>query len=218
MACALKTLDFSGALCASLIGAVILTFLGWSGFGLLIAFFLLGTLSTRYGYGRKKLMGVAQSSAGRRSAANVLANGLVPTFCAVAAGISSPSFSWAFVGSLAAVTADTLESEIGVLSRGEPRLITSMRQVPRGTDGAVSFLGTAAGFAGALTIGTLGWALGLLPGRGVPVVALAGWVATFAESALGAVLERRGALSNGEVNFLNSLIGGLLAGVVVASV
>lgn len=54
----------------------------------------------------------------------------------------------------AAVAADTFSSELGILSTGKPRLLTSwnFREVPPGTNGGVSVLGTLAGFLGALII------------------------------------------------------------------
>ncbi|MCJ1311293.1 hypothetical protein MMC25_004964 [Agyrium rufum] len=54
----------------------------------------------------------------------------------------------------AAVAADTFSSELGILSKTAPRLITSLswRRVPPGTNGGVTLYGTIAGLAGALTI------------------------------------------------------------------
>ena len=54
----------------------------------------------------------------------------------------------------AAVAADTFSSELGILSKSNPRLITSLnfRRVPPGTNGGVSLVGTLAGFLGAFTI------------------------------------------------------------------
>ena len=54
----------------------------------------------------------------------------------------------------AAVTADTLSSELGILSKSPPRLITSLsfRQVPPGTNGGVSLAGTLAGALGSAII------------------------------------------------------------------
>jgi uncharacterized membrane protein len=55
-------------------------------------------------------------------------------------------------GALAAVTADTWATELGVLATTSPRMITSGRAVPTGTSGAISSLGSAAALSGALFI------------------------------------------------------------------
>ncbi|MCJ1469613.1 hypothetical protein MMC07_008248 [Pseudocyphellaria aurata] len=58
------------------------------------------------------------------------------------------------VSNYAAVAADTFSSELGILSKGKPRLLTSwnFREVPPGTNGGISLLGTLAGFLGSFTI------------------------------------------------------------------
>lgn len=54
----------------------------------------------------------------------------------------------------AAVAADTFSSELGILARSSPRLLTSwnLRKVPPGTNGGITLLGTMAGFLGAFII------------------------------------------------------------------
>jgi uncharacterized membrane protein len=48
---------------------------------------------------------------------------------------------------------DTLASELGILSPTRPILITTLRPVPPGTNGAMSLVGTAVSFLGGAVIG-----------------------------------------------------------------
>jgi uncharacterized membrane protein len=60
------------------------------------------------------------------------------------------------VANYAAVAADTFSSELGIVSKSEPRLITSLRlrKVPRGTNGGVTLWGLLAGLLGSMVIVT----------------------------------------------------------------
>ncbi len=60
------------------------------------------------------------------------------------------------IANYACVAADTLSSELGILAKSEPRLITSLRlrKVPRGTNGGVTVTGLLAGLLGSITIVT----------------------------------------------------------------
>jgi uncharacterized membrane protein len=60
------------------------------------------------------------------------------------------------IANYAAVAADTFSSELGILAKGNPRLITSwnLRKVPRGTNGGVTLTGLGAGLFGSMIIVT----------------------------------------------------------------
>lgn len=63
------------------------------------------------------------------------------------------------IANYAAVTADTLSSELGILSSFRPRLITTMKEVAPGTNGGITSIGLFAGLAGALLMGAVSVAL-----------------------------------------------------------
>ena len=65
------------------------------------------------------------------------------------------------VANYAAVAADTFSSELGILSKSSPRLITSwnLRKVPPGTNGGVTGYGLVSGLLGSLIIVTATMAL-----------------------------------------------------------
>ncbi|KAA0157439.1 hypothetical protein FNF29_00015 [Cafeteria roenbergensis] len=119
----------------------------------------------------------------------------LPDECAAAA--LRTALLCAIVGHFACACGDTWASELGVLSPCRPRLVTSccLRVVPPGTNGGVSFLGTAASCAGGLFVGALASVLGAVTGCGaawelLPAVGAAcGFVGSMVDSGLGATLQ-----------------------------
>jgi len=167
---------------AALVGAVVLGAGGWTPALLLVLFFSSSSLLTRLGWARK---GGAERRRGRR-AAQVVANGGLPAVLAVAGGLLGVEWALpALAGALAATTADTWATEVGLLSPAPPRLITTGAVVEPGRSGGVTPLGTAAGVAGA---GVLAVAAALV---GLPAAAtlLGGVAGLVADSLLGATLQ-----------------------------
>ncbi len=212
-------LDLKGSLTAVLLASAIIIFADFNWLVLLIFFMLSGFLVTKYKFEYKEKIKVSEKNRGRRGARNVLANGLAPTIIAVLYSFTNDLESLvagAYIASVATVTADTFSSEIGVLSRGSPRLITSFKKVPKGTDGAISMLGEFAGFFGALLIGLLAYILGILELKLALASALIGGFVGFnTDSFLGATLERRGLINNDHVNFISSIVGAVFGAIAV---
>ncbi len=210
---AARTVDLSGVIAGFLVGFLIYVFYDWRGYLLLLAFFVIGSACTKLGYRKKAAEKLAQEKGGRRGARHALANAGVATACAVFAGVTDYRvlFGLAFAGAFATAAADTSSSEIGQLLGRRTFLITTFRAVPRGTEGAVSLEGTLAGVIASLIIAALGAALGLYPWAGVVAVVVAAFVGTTFESVVGAALEKRQLLDNEALNFLNTLVGALVA-------
>jgi len=214
LAYALGMISRSGALGGFLVGTATYASLGPRGFAILALFVVVGSLLTRLGYGSKQRTGTAQEHGGRRSARNALANCAVATLCAIlAAATGSEPFTAAFVASIGAAFADTAESEIGQLFSRAPRLISTLRKVQPGTDGAISLPGTMAGVGAAGLTAALGLALGMLDAPWTAfLVAISAFLGTVADSLIGALSPRAG---NELTNVACTLVAALLALILV---
>jgi uncharacterized protein (TIGR00297 family) len=210
LAYTLRMVSRSGALGGLLVGSIVYACLGPRGFAVLALFVVGGSLLTRLGYRSKQRAGTAQEHGGRRGARNALANCAVAVLCAILArATDSDLFITAFLASLGAAFADTSESEIGQLLSRAPRLITTLRKVPPGTDGAISLPGTLAGITAACLTAILALALGLLDTPTTALlVALAAFLGTAADSLIGALYPRVG---NEVTNFICTLVAATLA-------
>lgn len=189
-------------------------------------FLLLTSLATRFGRAQKERLGTAEEKRGRL-AAQVAANiGFAALVCTAAvkawlanelAFHASLALPWFAIGlaALAEATADTVSSELGQVLGGTPRMLTTFRRVPAGTDGGVSIAGTVAGILAAGVVAAAGtWAL--QGGAAMLAVSWAGGVfGLFFDSLLGATLERRGWLNNDAVNFISTAGAAVLAAVLM---
>jgi len=195
-------------------GAVVAFFFyaggGPGAFAVLIALFALTWLATRMGYAKKQRSGTAEKTDGR-NACQVLANLGIATICIILFAVTrSVVFVVCFAAALAEAAADTVSSECGQALRDRARLITTFEPVPAGTDGGVTIAGSAGGLIAATLISAACVAAGMLPIRLLSLPAVAGTLGMFADSILGAVFERRGALNNDAVNFLGTVIAATL--------
>ncbi len=214
-----KIADVSALLSAALLGVLIIVFSELPWFLLLLTFFILGGGFTRYKYAFKESIGIAQAKDGIRSYENVFSNSTAALVLAVAYGIfpeHSLPIIYAYMGTVATATGDTLASEIGTTAKGKPRMITTLKLSEPGADGAVSSLGELAAIFGSGIIGVLGYTLGISDDLmfSVLITTAGGFLGTNIDSLLGATLQKRGLLSNSGVNFAATFAGaGVSAGI-----
>jgi uncharacterized protein (TIGR00297 family) len=118
-----------------------------------------------------------------------------------------------YTASLATKLSDTFASEIGKAYGKSTYLITTLKPVPRGTEGAISLEGTFAGIVGSIMILLCAVAGGLVTSPiGYFAVIVAAFIATTIESFIGALYQDDIPwLSNELVNLLNTIIGGIVA-------
>ncbi|MGH7442754.1 MAG: DUF92 domain-containing protein [bacterium] len=214
----LGLLSPSGCIAAFIIGAAVWGCLFWKGWAVLLAFFLIGTGATKFQYGAKSRLGVAQAESGRRRWKHAWANagaGVVCAacclYCAVRGDVRlQQAWVWAFVACFASALSDTLSSEFGQLAGKRPRLITTGELVAVGVDGGVTLAGTLMGLLGAAVLSLLGRFIGLTPVRATLPILLAGLSGNLLDSWLGATLQRDGHMDNETVNFANTCGGAVL--------
>jgi uncharacterized protein (TIGR00297 family) len=197
-----RSLTASGVLGAILVGTLIFGFGGWIWGLLLITFFVSSSLLSHYRRSDKEEFSEKFAKGSRRDLGQALANGGLGAVLAIAFfRYPEPLLFATYVGVMSTVNADTWATELGVLSRIPPRLITTGQQVAPGTSGGVTRLGIWASIAGALLIGAVATGLlqldSLLAGEGwslgaasYPLLAVAGgFSGSLFDSLLGATVQ-----------------------------
>lgn len=216
-----KLLTPAGLVNAWGLGVVIWGTLGWRGYGVVMFYFLVGSAVTKIGMAQKEAEGIAEKRGGARGPENVWGSAFTATICAI--GIAGIKLGWlnpdwesllllGYVASFATKLSDTTASEVGKAYGKSTFLITTLKPVPRGTEGAISLEGTLAGIVGGILISLVAYSLGLITFTGVIICTIAAFVATNLESVIGATLQSDiDWLSNELVNVINTIIGAVVA-------
>ena len=201
---------------AGVLGTILWGCLGWRGWLSVVLYLLLGSLVTRLGFARKQQEGLAEGRGGRRGPENLWGSAATGTLLAIFIGAEFGSERLLLIGfatSFSAKLADTFGSEIGKRWGRKTVLITSLRTVPAGTDGAISLEGTFASALGSLlmTLATVGLFFDELAPF-LFLIFLIGFIATLFESFLGAVLQQRLTwLTNELINALQTSFAAVIA-------
>lgn len=212
-----NSLSPSGAIAAAAVGWSTLSSSFRAGL-VLLGFFFASSALTKFGDENKDIE-EDHKKGGQRNWIQVLSNGGIPALLAIAGcllsgGIDLPVIPFssmqaysivttAFLGYYSCCCGDTWSSEIGQLSEEEPRLITTLRPVRKGTNGGCTLLGLASSCLGGLYIGLLFFITGVLSPQSsfanslsqvklIPLSIGAGLIGSLIDSILGATIQFTG--------------------------
>ncbi|GAB1608003.1 transmembrane protein 19-like [Argonauta hians] len=214
-----KSLNTSGAFSALVVGFLMMAANVCFATSLIV-FFFSASSATKFRGHQKKALEEDFKEGGQRNWVQVVCNGGVASEISLMylIDIGMKEFpidfvnhyqaSWmstAVVGALACACGDTFASELGtVLGSTQPRLVTTFRKVPQGTNGGVSLVGLLSSMVGGLVIGATYYMSLLLvtnqrkwhdspPQWPVILVGLiAGFTGSLIDSVLGATLQYSG--------------------------
>ena len=179
-----------GSFVAFLLGFYLAGIGGWPWLMPVLLFFLTSAAFTKLHHAIKDIG--TKSSA--RNAWQVIANIIwAVTSSALFLLTRNEIFILFFIAFVAAVTADTWASELGPLLNKRCFSLSSMRTVPAGTNGGISFFGSVAALSGAAIISSLSyyvffgsWQLDI-----IIIISLSAFLACFADSLLGNFVEEK---------------------------
>jgi len=183
----------SGAGCAFGVGGLIFALGGWPWATLLLTFFISSSGLSKLFRKRKAMLSEKYAKGSRRDWGQVLANGGLGAFLVLVQAYH-PDQLWpwlAYAGAMATVNGDTWATELGVLSRTPPRLITTGELIEHGDSGGVTITGSFATLSGAALLALVMILFGgpTASPSGAAAVILGGLAGAFFDSLLGATVQ-----------------------------
>ncbi|MBD3374990.1 DUF92 domain-containing protein [candidate division KSB1 bacterium] len=192
----LRFLDKSGAIGAFILGTIVFGLGRWAFTLPMLTFFVLSSLLSKFGKKHKLAVNQIFAKSGVRDIFQVLANGgLGGLFATMWYLYPTELFYFLFIASLAAVTADTWATEIGVLSKRSPRSILDFKRVPKGASGGITPIGTLGAILGSFVLVSSGYIVSphnsprLIGVNELFLLVFSGFAASLADSLLGATVQ-----------------------------
>ncbi len=194
-----KSLSMTGAISAVLMAYIILITQSIYWFLIILVFYAIATAATKWKDEKKRKKQLIQKT---RGPWNIVGNGAIALIMAILGG---PIGLIGYVGAFATASADTVSSEIGVLSKSRPRMITNFKKIDKGDNGGVTLLGTSMGIIAAFLIGL--FSLIIAPWYILPIAVFSGFIGCLADSFIGALWEDGKIVGNSLTNFLATSVG-----------
>jgi len=186
----LKFLDIGGSLLAFMMGSILFGLGGWQFTLPILVFFITSSILSGVGKYKKQTVETMYQKSSQRDFYQVMANGGVPTIIFILIIISGDFYLYTlFLISIAAATADTWATELGIFSKKDPFLITNLQAVKPGTSGAVSVAGSSASLLASILIGCSGFIFLSFSWDIFVIIALCGFAGSVIDSFLGATVQ-----------------------------
>jgi len=192
-----KFLTNGGATATFLLGTTIFGVGGMVWTVPMLTFFIVSSVLSKLGKKRKAQFDLVFEKGSQRDAGQVYANGGIAWIVMIIFSLTNdPALFFAYLGTLAAVQADTWATEIGTLwPNPKAWLVTTLKEVPVGTSGGVSLPGTSAAFFGSLLIcasalaTNVQWLLDFGWVQSMLLIGFSGLLASLVDSFFGATVQ-----------------------------
>ena len=212
----LPFLTKKGWIHAGVLGTILWGSIGWKGWISVCIYLFLGTLVTKIGYKNKASRGIAEARGGQRGPENVWGSASTGCSLALLSCFWPESLNLLMVGFASSFTAklsDTFSSEIGKRFGKRTFLITNLKLVEPGTEGAISLEGTMAGLLGSLIMTVVMFKLSIISKVSVAfIVLLSGFIATILESYIGALVQNKiNWMTNELVNSIQTSLAAIIS-------
>ena len=205
----------NGWISAGALGTILWGCIGFFGWISVVIYLILGSLVTKVGFQYKQNIGIAEKRGGRRGPENVWGSAATGALFAIIFKLNILNqniVQVAFAASFTAKLADTFGSEIGKRFGSNTFLITSLQKVKKGTEGGISLEGTLASLFGSCLMSYIMLLLGIIATKNYFfIVLISGFIATIAESIIGAKFQEKYQLSNEFVNFIQTTLSSLIS-------
>jgi len=205
----------NGWISAGALGTILWGCIGFLGWISVVIYLILGSLVTKVGFQYKQNIGIAEKRGGRRGPENVwgsAATGVIFAIIIKLNILNQSILEVAFAASFAAKLADTFGSEIGKRFGRNTFLITTLQKVKQGTEGGISLEGTFASLFGSCLMSYFMLLLGIISTKEhFFIVLISGFIATLAESIIGARYQEKYHLSNEFVNFIQTTLSSIIS-------
>ena len=186
----MKFLDRGGSLLSFIMGSILFGLGSWQYTLPILVFFISSSGLSKIGKNRKQVVEKFYQKSSQRDFYQVLANGGVPVTIFIVILLSGQSHLYAlYLVSIAAATADTWATELGIFSRKDPFLITDLRSVKPGTSGAISIPGSLASIAASILIACSGFLFIYFSWDNFFIITLCGFSGSIIDSFLGATMQ-----------------------------